>query len=387
MTEEKIVSPSSIKKISTFLEGHIFYFLEEWLKVSKITKEDPFYEEVKKNGIMTVRLVIKSLTDSYTNIVEKLMKKVANERIQANVNISEFVYNINVGRKIVIDKVLSEDSFSFDEKIYTILVTNRLFDDYAYLAVREYTKIKDEIILNKSMFIQEMHQDRLSLLGQLSAGFAHEFRNPLTAVKGFVQLLEQQVKDEATEKYFEIINRELDKLQGKINQFLFFSKVEGITEEKKSFHLEPAINEMIDLIYPRIIEEKIVVTKQIEQDLYICGVEEQVKQVILNILNNAIDELRMNEKREKNIHIMAISKDECVELCISNNGSQIPQHIIDNIFSPFVSTKQLGTGIGLSVCKKIIDLHEGQVEVQSSEEKTSFLIQLPRCHEHEKEDA
>lgn len=387
MTEEKIVSPSSIKKISTFLEGHIFYFLEEWLKVSKITKEDPFYEEVKKNGIMTVRLVIKSLTGSYTNIVEKLMKKVANERIQANVNISEFVYNINVGRKIVIDKVLSEDSFSFDEKIYTILVTNRLFDDYAYLAVREYTKIKDEIILNKSMFIQEMHQDRLSLLGQLSAGFAHEFRNPLTAVKGFVQLLEQQVKDEATEKYFEIINRELDKLQGKINQFLFFSKVEGITEEKKSFHLKPAINEMIDLIYPRIIEEKIVVTKQIEQDLYICGVEEQVKQVILNILNNAIDELRMNEKREKNIHIMAISKDECVELCISNNGSQIPQHIIDNIFSPFVSTKQLGTGIGLSVCKKIIDLHEGQVEVQSSEEKTSFLIQLPRCHEHEKEDA
>lgn len=387
MTEEKIVSPSSIKKISTFLEGHIFYFLEEWLKVSKITKEDPFYEEVKKNGIMTVRLVIKSLTDSYTNIVEKLMKKVANERIQANVNISEFVYNINVGRKIVIDKVLSEDSFSFDEKIYTILVTNRLFDDYAYLAVREYTKIKDEIILNKSMFIQEMHQDRLSLLGQLSAGFAHEFRNPLTAVKGFVQLLEQQVKDEATEKYFEIINRELDKLQGKINQFLFFSKVEGITEEKKSFHLKPAINEMIDLIYPRIIEEKIVVTKQIEQDLYICGVEEQVKQVILNILNNAIDELRMNEKREKNIHITAISKDECVELCISNNGSQIPQHIIDNIFSPFVSTKQLGTGIGLSVCKKIIDLHEGQVEVQSSEEKTSFLIQLPRCHEHEKEDA
>lgn len=387
MTEEKIVSPSSIKKISTFLEGHIFYFLEEWLKVSKITKEDPFYEEVKKNGIMTVRLVIKSLTDSYTNIVEKLMKKVANERIQANVNISEFVYNINVGRKIVIDKVLSEDSFSFDEKIYTILVTNRLFDDYAYLAVREYTKIKDEIILNKSMFIQEMHQDRLSLLGQLSAGFAHEFRNPLTAVKGFVQLLEQQVKDEATEKYFEIINRELDKLQGKINQFLFFSKVEGITEEKKSFHLEPAINEMIDLIYPRIIEEKIVVTKQIEQDLYICGVEEQVKQVILNILNNAVDELRMNEKREKNIHITAISKDECVELCISNNGSQIPQHIIDNIFSPFVSTKQLGTGIGLSVCKKIIDLHEGQVEVQSSEEKTSFFIQLPRCHEHEKEDA
>lgn len=387
MTEEKIVSPSSIKKISTFLEGHIFYFLEEWLKVSKITKEDPFYEEVKKNGIMTVRLVIKSLTGSYTNIVEKLMKKVANERIQANVNISEFVYNINVGRKIVIDKVLSEDSFSFDEKIYTILVTNRLFDDYAYLAVREYTKIKDEIILNKSMFIQEMHQDRLSLLGQLSAGFAHEFRNPLTAVKGFVQLLEQQVKDEATEKYFEIINRELDKLQGKINQFLFFSKVEGITEEKKSFHLKPAINEMIDLIYPRIIEEKIVVTKQIEQDLYICGVEEQVKQVILNILNNAIDELRMNEKREKNIHITAISKDECVELCISNNGSQIPQHIIDNIFSPFVSTKQLGTGIGLSVCKKIIDLHEGQVEVQSSEEKTSFLIQLPRCHEHEKEDA
>lgn len=387
MTEEKIVSPSSIKKISTFLEGHIFYFLEEWLKVSKITKEDPFYEEVKKNGIMTVRLVIKSLTDSYTNIVEKLMKKVANERIQANVNISEFVYNINVGRKIVIDKVLSEDSFSFDEKIYTILVTNRLFDDYAYLAVREYTKIKDEIILNKSMFIQEMHQDRLSLLGQLSAGFAHEFRNPLTAVKGFVQLLEQQVKDEATEKYFEIINRELDKLQGKINQFLFFSKVEGITEEKKSFHLKPAINEMIDLIYPRIIEEKIVVTKQIEQDLYICGVEEQVKQVILNILNNAVDELRMIEKREKNIHITAISKDECVELCISNNGSQIPQHIIDNIFSPFVSTKQLGTGIGLSVCKKIIDLHEGQVEVQSSEEKTSFLIQLPRCHEHEKEDA
>ncbi|WP_062197579.1 histidine kinase N-terminal domain-containing protein [Massilibacterium senegalense] len=384
MTEEKIMSPSSIERISTFLDDHIFYFLEEWLKVSKIIKDDPFYEEVKKNGIMTVRLVIKSLTGSYTNVVEKLMKKVANERIQANVNISEFVYNINVGRKIVIDKVLSEDSFSFDEKIYTILVTNRLFDDYAYLAVREYTKIKDQIILNKSLFIQEMHQDRLSLLGQLSAGFAHEFRNPLTAVKGFVQLLEQQVTDETTEKYFEIINRELDKLQGKINQFLYFSKIEGITEEKKSFQLEPAIKEMIDLLYPRIVEEKIVVTKQMEQDLYVCGVEEQLKQVILNILNNAVDELKMTKKQEKNIHITATSKDECVELCISNNGPQIPQHIIDNIFSPFVSTKQLGTGIGLSVCKKIIDLHDGRVEVYSSEEKTGFLIQLPRCREHEK---
>lgn len=378
MKEEYLISSAKIEKIAAYLDEHISYFLETWLRNSKITKDDPFYEEVKKNGIMTVKLIKDSLNGSYPDVIESLMKKVANERVKANVNISEFIYNINVGRKIVIEKVLSESLLSYDEKLFAILVTNQLFDDYAYLSVREYTKLKDEIIKEKSLFIQEMHQDRLSLLGQLSAGFAHEFRNPLTAIKGFVQLLEQNSKNESNEKYFEIITRELNNLERKTNQFLYFSKVEGIIEEKKCFHLQSAIEEMLDLLYPRIVEEDIIVTKRCEGDLYICGVEEQIKQVILNVLNNAADELRNGKQEEKRIDIVAIANNNNVTLSISNNGPKIPKYIIDNVFAPFVSTKKLGTGLGLSVCKNIIDMHKGNIAVQSTDEQTTFSITFPK---------
>ncbi|KMM38936.1 histidine kinase N-terminal domain-containing protein [Guptibacillus hwajinpoensis] len=364
--------------LAVFLESSQPIILNKWLAIVRLSPDDPYYKEVIKNGKRTVELISRYIRNPDENWIQKLTKKIAKERINANVNIGEFVANINSGRSVVIS-VLKESSFDRKELSTALEIINNYFNAYLYHSVTEYTKLKDSIIQDKNKFIQEMHSDRLTILGQLGASFAHEFRNPLTSIKGFLKLLEDDYEEsnKVRKHYFEILNGEMKNLEEKVSQFLFLSKMRAIDDKPLSINLSGLLRYTIEIVYPRLLESKIEVETSIEPDIPLFGVEEQIKQVILNIMINSIEEL--SDSRPKNRKIIMKAKENLGRIIIeiTNNGRQIPSHIVESIFEPFISTKKLGTGLGLSVCKQIIEKHEGVISVRTNRKETTFVIELP----------
>ncbi|MFG6496859.1 histidine kinase N-terminal domain-containing protein [Fictibacillus sp. UD] len=364
-------------ELAHFLSEQKSSIVEKWLERVLLPQNDPFYEEVKKNGHQTIVELINFLETGSLERLHALTSKIAKERIEAKANVGDFVHNINVGRSIVYELLMCS-LLNDQAKGDGVLKMQRYFDQLVFLSVKEYTALKDSIIDRKNQFIQEMHHDRLTMLGQIAASFAHEFRNPLTSVKGFIYLLQKELeKTDQSQYYFDIIQNEMKSLEEKITQFLYLSKMRGLEDKLEKIPLTSLLKEMMEFMYPRFTEANIVTSAEFGDKALIEGDSAQIKQVLLNILVNAVEELSgWNGERKIKVSLKR-SENQTVELAICNNGNPIPEYLLDNVFEPFVTTKSLGTGLGLSVCKQIVEKHNGSIDVSSGEDFTCFTIHFP----------
>ncbi|WP_141433090.1 histidine kinase N-terminal domain-containing protein [Bacillus sp. 03113] len=366
------------KKLFVLLEEKKEAILTEWEKKIILTNdEDILREQVKKNGEIILYVIIYDMPKNDQTILDLFIKAfsstIAKERVNENMNIGNFVYNINAIRM-----TLNKHIYQFQQEWKDIqFITNQIdhfLDRLLYLTVTLYTEAKNRIIEEKTKFIDLSHKDRLTLLGQMTSSFIHEFRNPLTSIQGFIQLLKA---DHPSLKYWDIISNELEQLNYRISQFLLLSKKELIGKEKKFFSLNELIDEVLTFLYPSILDGNVEITKNYEAPITIFGYPDEIRQVLINIIFNAIDVLvqyRTNPMIEINISII---NTENIKVEIANNGPMIPPHLIDSIFEPFVTTKKLGTGLGLFVCREIIEKHKGSLTCHSESDRTLFTISLP----------
>lgn len=364
-------------ELAQFLSEQKSSIVEKWLEKVLLPQNDPFYEEVQKNGHQTIVELINYLKTGSLERLHGLTGKIAKERIEAKANVGDFVHNINIGRSIVYELLMCS-LLNDQEKGEGVLNMQRYFDQLVFLSVKEYTALKDSIIDRKNQFIQEMHHDRLTMLGQIAASFAHEFRNPLTSVKGFIYLLQKELeKTEQSNYYFDIIQNEMQSLEEKITQFLYLSKMRGLEDKLEKVPVNSLLKEMLNFMYPRFSEANIVTSTDLSEDVFIEGDSSQIKQVLLNILVNAVEELSgWDGERRIKVSLKKID-DSFVALSICNNGNPIPDYLLENVFQPFVTTKSLGTGLGLSVCKQIVEKHNGTIDVRSRDDFTCFIIKFP----------
>ncbi|OGP95328.1 MAG: hypothetical protein A2157_20015 [Deltaproteobacteria bacterium RBG_16_47_11] len=222
---------------------------------------------------------------------------------------------------------------------------------------------------------QLIRSEKLAALGQLSAGIAHEIRNPLTSINILIHSLTENLPTEDSRlEDLKVIEEEILRINEIVDQFLRFAKPASPLFEKTN--LIPLFEEILQLLRPQIEKGKIAAKKVFEPLLLITVDKEQIKQVLLNLLMNAIQampgggELSMSGR---------LSKDGYwVELTIQDSGIGIPQEDLEKLFDPFFSTKEGGIGLGLSIAHRIIDQHRGKIEVESAPEKgTRFTISLP----------
>ncbi len=351
--------------------------LREWENSIIISKGDPFKDKIRGNGIALLNVVLNMHLMSEQEILDIIQKhalEVSEERALANINIGEFVYNVNQGRTVLYS-YLSTAGLQWDDLQESINKINFCFDKFLYYAVSHYTEAKDKIIEEKTMFIDSTHQDRLTLLGQMTSSFIHEFRNPLTSIQGFIQLLKA---DHPEMKYLEIISSELEQLNFRISQFLLLSKKELIGKEKEHFHQNKLIDEVLNFLYPSILDGKVKIKKENVGEVTLYGYADEIRQVFINIIFNAIDVLNHNRISNPTIEIKSfIENNTHVVISISNNGPMIPAELSKTIFEPFFTTKKLGTGLGLFVCKEIIEKHKGELTCSSTPYLTIFTIKLP----------
>ncbi|MDM5359084.1 signal transduction histidine kinase [Peribacillus sp. B2I2] len=356
-----------------YLEENESLFLNEWNETIKINEIDPYKEKVKENGYGMYSLVIQTFKEALSeDVLIRLAYQVAKERLEANINIGDFLYNINLGRNIIIRNVFGTNiPIYYMQKFINDI--NLHFDSFSYHAVTRYTNLTNEVIEEKKSYISENHKDKLAVLGQISSSFVHEFRNPLTAIMGFNKLLK---RENPGLKYLDIIDYELNQLNFRITQFLHTSKSDFNEEQREEISVLKLIEEIQELTYANIVDASVNVEIDIYPNLVMTASKDGLKQVFLNLFINSIDALKDREHpRILRINSLIEANERIIR--ISNNGPAIASELIESIFEPFVTTKELGTGIGLYVCKKIIESNDGYMNCDSNENLTTFSIHFP----------
>ncbi|WP_442599027.1 histidine kinase N-terminal domain-containing protein [Neobacillus sp. D3-1R] len=372
-----MLSETGFSKLIDYLLSRKEELLNEWGKKIIISYDDPFKLQIRDNGeaMFSILLNIFTMTDQQLDDhLKRLAAKIAMERVHADINIGDFVYNVSSGRTILYQQ-LSQSKLEWEEMQQAMNKINYCFDKFLYFAVSSYTDAKNKIIQEKTHLIDSTHEDRLTLLGQMTSSFVHEFRNPLTSIKGFIQLIKSEYPDM---KYLDIISNELEQLNFRISQFLLLSKKELIGKEKTTFSLNTMLEEVLVFLYPSILDVKVKIIKELHDDVNIYGYADEIRQVLINIIFNAIDVLGHYRMEEPIIEIKCfIIPNSFVQINIGNNGPMIPEEHQKTIFEPFFTTKKLGTGLGLFVCREIIEKHKGVLTCSSHMDRTVFSIVLP----------
>ncbi|CAM3210205.1 ATP-binding protein [Paenibacillus lupini] len=216
----------------------------------------------------------------------------------------------------------------------------------------------------------DTHLSQLASVGQIAAGIAHEVKNPLTAVKGFLQLLKE--KNEL--KYIEIAESELGNAINILQNLLHVSKPDLEEEPYVSIDLSVELDALTQLFQDQMYRVSVHKTLQ-NPGSYIFGKKNQLKKVFFNLLKNAFEAIPGNGF----IYIEHMATENEVMISIQDTGVGIPQEKLGLLGTPFYTTKENGTGMGLTLVFSVIYQHNGSIEVQSSEDGgTKFTITFPR---------
>lgn len=213
--------------------------------------------------------------------------------------------------------------------------------------------------------------EKLALLGQMAAGIAHEIRNPLTSIKGFIQLFKT---DTHQDEYYDIVLSELDRINDIVGEFLVLAKPTAAVFAEND--IKELIKDVVTLINTQSILNNVQIFVEFESDLPKISCEEnQLKQVFINLLKNAIEAMPSGGNIDVKVNMKEEGK---ISILIIDQGIGIPEDRIPTLGEPFYTTKEKGTGLGLMTCYKIIESHNGQLKIASEvNEGTSIEIILP----------
>lgn len=231
-------------------------------------------------------------------------------------------------------------------------------------------------VTKRKQMEQRAHEaDKFSMLTSLTAGIAHEIRNPLTTAKGFLQLFADRLTGETDRQFLHLTITELDRINKLVNDFMSMAKPDTWGYEKVN------ITELVDSVSRFIGPEATLLKVPLDisipaHDIWIWADGDQIKQVILNIVQNA---LQACEAKTGAVTLELAETDHHVEIIVSDTGCGMTEAQIDRMFQPFYTTKATGTGLGMSISKRIVEEHGGKIKVTSQVEVgTTVCIELKR---------
>ncbi|WP_164462145.1 ATP-binding protein [Bacillus sp. FJAT-42376] len=234
-----------------------------------------------------------------------------------------------------------------------------------------HSEIIRDVTARRTEELMLIQSEKLKVAGEMAAGVAHEIRNPLTVLQGFLQILHE--KAHAEYPYTKIMLSELKRLNEIVSEFLILSKPQSAA--KKLFNLRDILQETINFFGTEMALKNIGIEAGDFQSYTIYGDGNQVKQVLINLLKNSSD--AMPDGGIIRISLSQ-SRDRKAVLIISDSGTGIPADVLEKIKEPFFTTKEKGTGLGLVITEKILTQHGGSMEIESEEGRgTTVKLFLP----------
>ena len=255
--------------------------------------------------------------------------------------------------------------FKHQKRLYSVSAYSPAKDHVAviYEDVTEYVTLQKEVA----------RLDRLNLIGKMAAGLAHEIRNPMTVVKGYLQYFKKKIPHHLHEQ-LEVMLSELARIEVIITDFLAIAKTKPAELEQED--LNGIINGLAPLLETEAHKRGMNIEVNLSKDIpKLILAEKEIKQLILNLVMNGLNAM----EQHGTLTIETKCQNHTVLLCVTDSGCGIAQDLQKKIFDPFFTTREEGTGLGLSVCASIVAAHNGTIKVSSEEGKgsrftTTFLV-------------
>ncbi len=218
-------------------------------------------------------------------------------------------------------------------------------------------------------FEKEMTQlDRLNIVGELAAGIGHEVRNPLTTVRGYLQVFQHKTEFEKYQEQLNTMIEELDRANTIITEFLSLAKNKKV--EFKQTNLNTILKSLFPLLQADAYRRGHELFVDFNEIPKIKVDEKEIRQLVLNLVRNSFE--AMNDKGE--VTIRTYQQDNFIVLEVEDNGTGIPPEVLEKIGTPFVTTKENGTGLGLPVCYRIAENHGARISLATGLQGTTFSV-------------
>lgn len=252
-------------------------------------------------------------------------------------------------------------------KVYS--VNGRFFTDETN--TRYLLKTGIDITEKKKIEYDINRIDRMNLIAEMAAGIAHEIRNPLTTVKGFLQMLGWKSDLQQYQDYYKLMINELERANSIITEFLSLTKNQN--EDLELQNLNTIVQTLSPLIQADALRSEITIVEELGEIIDISLNEKEIRQLILNLVRNGIEAMEAG----KNLKIKTYMNLDKVILAISDEGKGIEPEVLAKLGMPFFTTKEAGTGLGLMICKNIVKRHNAKMDIVTSAKGTTFYIQFP----------
>lgn len=275
-----------------------------------------------------------------------------------------FDYSINQYAEIVIFNVVGGVMGALGDRLKQARVR-------AEHNAEERQKAYDEL---QTTFEQLLQAEKLSSLGELAAGIVHEVRNPLGAIKGAVEILEDELKAGSPRREFaDLAKREIERLDKLVGEFLRFARPSKLAF--KTADLNEIVESVVALVENQAASQSVTVERDLRKNLPLVSVDaEQIKQVLLNLAINSLQAM----PRGGQLIFRTTENEEHSIVEVTDTGDGIDKQVLPKIFDPFFTTKEKGVGLGLSIAHKIVAQHGGKLAAATRGGKTSFSLQLPK---------
>jgi len=221
-------------------------------------------------------------------------------------------------------------------------------------------------------------QERLALVGRMSAGIIHDLRGPLTTIRGFAELLTSTEDPDERREFSSIVSEDVERVSSMMQEVLDFAtgkpaelRLEPIALGELLAHVEPVLRRDVE---PDGVEVSFAVAEA--EDVLVRIDASRMTRVLLNLASNARDAMR---GEGGSLSVQAARSGGAITIAVRDTGPGIPGEIADSLFDPFVTHgKERGTGLGLAICRQIVEAHGGRIELDRNvEEGAAFIIELP----------
>ncbi|EGW37729.1 ATP-binding protein [Desulfosporosinus sp. OT] len=232
-------------------------------------------------------------------------------------------------------------------------------------------KLKKEVEKKERLELEIAKLERLHIIGQLAAGLGHEVRNPMTTIRGFLQMLQSKTELFTYKHYFELMIEELDRANTIITDYLALAK------DKPAEMKRQCLNKLLENLFPLLVADAYSQGKKCNfepEDIVELDLDSnEITQLILNLARNGLEAMT----QDGSLTIKTFMDGQSVILSVKDEGKGIDQEHLEKLGTPFFTTKENGTGLGLPMCFRIANKHNAQIKIETKLDGTTFLVRFP----------
>ncbi len=329
-------------------------------------------EQVERLRVTLIDWMSTGLLGPYDDRFYEKRSRIGRRHVQIGLGHQYMFTAMNVVRIAYIDRIHAR--LPPDQALATIRSVEKLLDIELAIMVRHYQLDSEDKLIARERRAQA---ERITAMQTMTAGIAHEVRNPLNAAKLQLELLERRLRkrsdDERLVEPCELAQREIERLTQLLNDFLAFARPPELVPEDRD--LVPIVGHIVELERVAADRRGATLTFTSSEPSLIAHVDAaKIHQLVLNLVRNAIEAV----PEGGNIGVELRGDEAAVRIVVTDDGPGIPQDIRNRIYEPFFSTKPGGTGLGMSIVHSLVALHGGVIDLASSPAGTRFEVQIPR---------